>query len=40
MDSVRGNYPIVTEMAIKPGVIEKIGSMFGDLIMVRFRGAE
>ena len=40
MDSAWGNDPIVAEMAIKPGVVEKLGSMFGDPIMLRVRGAE
>jgi len=40
MDSAWGNDPIVAELAIKPGVVEKLRSMFGDLIMVRVRRAE
>ena len=40
MDSAWGNDPIVTEMAIKPGVVKKIGSLFGNLIMERVRRAE
>ncbi len=40
LDSARVNDPIIAEMAIKPGVIEKFGSLFGDPITVRFRGAE
>jgi hypothetical protein len=39
-DSALGNYPIVVEVAIKPGVVEKIRSLFGDPIMERVRGAE
>jgi len=34
------NYPIVAEVAIKPGIVEKIMSLFGDPIWVRARGAE
>jgi len=34
LDPAWGNDPIVAEMAIKPGVIEKIGSLFGDPIDV------
>jgi hypothetical protein len=30
----------VAEVAIKPGVVEKIRSLFGDPIMERVRGAE
>ena len=40
MDSAWGDHPIVAEMAIKPGVVDKIGSLFGDPITVRVRGAE
>ena len=40
MDSASGNHPIVAEVAIKPGVVEKLGSLFGDPIMVRVRIAE
>jgi hypothetical protein len=39
-NSARGNDPFVAEMAVKPSVIEKIGSLFGDPIIVRFRGSE
>ena len=39
-DSAWGNYPIVAEVAIKPVVVEKIKSMFGDPILGRVRGAE
>ena len=37
MDSAWENDPIVAEMAIKPGVVEKLGSLFRDPIMVRVR---
>jgi hypothetical protein len=40
MDSAWGNDFIVAEMAIKPGVVEKIGSLYGDPIMERVRRAE
>jgi hypothetical protein len=40
LDSAWGNDPTVAEMAIKPGVIEKIGSKFGDPIIVYIRGAK
>ena len=40
LDSAWRSDPIVAEMAIKPGVVEKLGSMFGDPIMVRVRRAE
>ena len=40
MDSAWGNDPIVAEMAIKPSVVEKIGSLFGDLITVKVHRAE
>ncbi len=34
LDSAWGNDSIVAEMAINPGVIEKLGSLFGDPIIV------
>ena len=34
LDSAWGNDPIVAEMAIKPGVIKKIGALFGEPIIV------
>jgi hypothetical protein len=40
MDSAWGNDPILAEMAIKPGVVEKIESVFGDPVMVRVLRAE
>jgi len=40
LNSAWGNDPVVAEIAIEPGVIEKVGSLFGDPIIVRFRGAE
>ena len=40
MDSAWGDYPIVTDVAIKPSVVEKIRSLFGDPIIKRVRGAE
>ncbi len=40
MDSAWDIDPFVAEMAVKPCVIEKIGSLFGDPIIVRFRGSE
>ena len=40
LDSARGNDSIVAEMAIKPGVVEKIGSLFGDPFVVGVRSAE
>ena len=40
LESAWGNEPIVTEVAIKPGVIVKNKSLFGDLIMERVRRAE
>ena len=40
MDSAWGKNPIVAEVAIKPGVVEKIRSMFGGPIMERVRRAE
>ena len=40
INSPWGNDPIVAEVALKPSVVEKIRSMFGDLIMERVRGAE
>jgi hypothetical protein len=39
-DSAWENDPIVAEVAIKPGVVEKIMYMLGDPIMERARGAE
>ena len=39
-DSAWGNVPIVAEVAIKPGVVEKIRSLFGGPIMERVRRAE
>ena len=35
MDSGWGNDPIVIEVAVRPGVAEKLGSLFGDPITVR-----
>ncbi len=40
LDSAWRNDPIVAEMAIKPGVVKKIGSLFGNPIAVRVRSAE
>jgi hypothetical protein len=41
LDSTWGNDPIVAEMRIKLGVVEKLSSLFGDPIMViRVRRSE
>ena len=40
LDSARGNYSIVAEITIKPGVEEKLGSLFGDPIIERVRRSE
>jgi hypothetical protein len=40
MDLAWGDYPVVAEMAFKPGVVKKLGFLFGNLIAVRVRRAE